>query len=128
MNTRDLHVHTNFSDGADTPARMVEAALAKGYAAIGFADHAPTSFDLSWCMAPERVADYRAAVAALKETYRGRIEVLCGIEQDYYADTPAEGYDFVEGEEESAAEGEASDAAHRLCVSRRGVRHDRRNL
>ena len=97
MNTRDLHVHTNFSDGADTPARMVEAALAKGYAAIGFADHAPTSFDLSWCMAPERVADYRAAVAALKETYRGRIEVLCGIEQDYYADTPAEGYDFVIG-------------------------------
>lgn len=97
MFTRDCHIHTVFSDGADTPEEMLCAALAQGLTTVGFSDHSPTSFDLSWCMAPDRVPAYRAAIAALKEKYRSRAEVLCGIEQDYYADAPAEGYDFVIG-------------------------------
>lgn len=97
MEKRDLHVHTHFSDGADTVESMIEAALGQGCTTIGFADHSPTSFDMNWCMPHAVVSSYRLACATYKERYRGRIEVLCGIEQDYYADDPAEGYDFVIG-------------------------------
>jgi predicted metal-dependent phosphoesterase TrpH len=35
----DLHVHTNHSDGTDTPARVVERATGLGIAALAIADH-----------------------------------------------------------------------------------------
>ena len=97
MEKRDLHVHSHFSDGADTIENMIEAAVKQGYTAIGFADHSPTSFDMSWCMPHAVLSSYRLACDTYKERYRDRIEVLCGIEQDYYADDPAKGYDFVIG-------------------------------
>ena len=97
MKLRDLHVHTTFSDGANTPEEMVRAAVAMGLETIGFADHAHTAFDESWCMAAGADAAYRAEITRLKSAYAGQIEVLCGVEQDLYSDTPADGYDFVIG-------------------------------
>jgi 3',5'-nucleoside bisphosphate phosphatase len=35
----DLHLHTNFSDGADTPERVVERAVEIGFKAIAITDH-----------------------------------------------------------------------------------------
>ena len=97
MARRDLHVHTTFSDGANSPEEMVRAAVAMGLSAIGFSDHAHTPFDESWCMAADAAARYRAEISRLKAAYAGSIEILCGIEQDLYSDTPAEGYDYVIG-------------------------------
>ncbi len=93
----DLHTHTSFSDGADSPEEMIEAALARGLVCLGISDHSYTSFDLEPCVPKERLEERRQAVAALKEKYRGRIRVLCGIEQEYYSDFPAEGYDYIIG-------------------------------
>lgn len=93
----DLHVHTIFSDGKNTPEEMVLAAIDKGMTKIGFSDHSYTSYDESYCMSREGVAVYRKVVAGLKEKYRDQIEILCGIEQDFYSDFPAEGYDYVIG-------------------------------
>ena len=97
MGRRDLHVHTTFSDGANTPAEMVLTALAAGLDTIGFSDHAYTSIDESYCMPRSRVQEYRTEIARLRWDYRGRIEILCGIEQDYWSDDPAQGYDYVIG-------------------------------
>ena len=97
MARRDLHVHTTFSDGVNTPEEMVRAAVAMGLSAIGFSDHAHTPFDESWCMAAGAAPRYRAEIARLKAAYAGKIEILCGIEQDLYSDTPTEGYDYVIG-------------------------------
>ena len=47
---REFHVHTNFSDGRDTPEEMVRAAIARGMTEIGFSDHSPTWFDESYCI------------------------------------------------------------------------------
>ena len=93
----DLHVHTIFSDGKNTPEEMVLAAIEKGMTRIGFSDHSYTSYDESYCMSREGTAVYRETIAQLKEKYRDRIEILCGIEQDFYSDFPAEGYDYVIG-------------------------------
>lgn len=35
----DLHIHTRFSDGQNTPAAMINAAIRKGIKCIAFADH-----------------------------------------------------------------------------------------
>jgi hypothetical protein len=35
----DFHLHTNFSDGADTPERVVERAVEHGFSAIAITDH-----------------------------------------------------------------------------------------
>ena len=97
MERKDYHVHTTFSDGQNTPEEMVRAAIQKGVSEIGFSDHAYTFFDESYCMPKKKIPAYRAEIAALKEKYREKITVLCGIEQDYYSDMPTDSYDYVIG-------------------------------
>ena len=97
MERKDLHVHTAFSDGKNTPEEMVLAAIDAGLDVIGFSDHSHTAFDESWCMSVEGTADYCTEIARLKAKYCGQITVLCGIEQDYYSELPAAGYDYVIG-------------------------------
>ena len=93
----DLHTHTTFSDGANTPEEMVKEAIALGMSEIGFSDHSFLEFDPSYCMKEERIGDYKAEVNRLKEVYKDQISVKLGIEQDYLTKIPAEGYDYVIG-------------------------------
>ena len=93
----DLHVHSTFSDGKNTPEEMVLAAIEKGMECIGFSDHSYAVEDLDFCITEENIEVYRKTVAELKEKYKDQIRILCGIEQDLYADLPAEGYDYVIG-------------------------------
>ncbi|MBR6708221.1 MAG: histidinol-phosphatase [Clostridia bacterium] len=97
MTRRDLRMHTCFSDGKNTPEEMVCAAIAAGLEEVGISDHSYTSFDDSYCLGADKLAAYRAENARLREKYRDQIRVLCGIEQDYYSDFPAEGFDYVIG-------------------------------
>ena len=48
-------------------------------------------------MRRENIPAYQAQIAALKEEFRDRIHILCGIEQDYFSDMPTDGYDYVIG-------------------------------
>lgn len=107
MELRDLHVHTVFSDGKNTPEEMVREAIARGMETIGFSDHAYTAFDESWCMKKGDIPLYRACIGALKAQYAGRINILCGIEQEYYSEEPTEGYDYVIGSVHYLRAGEA---------------------
>ena len=93
----DFHVHSVFSDGKNTLREIADAAVSDGMYALGFSDHSYTAFDLSWCMKKERISEYREAAAALKKEYEGKIELFCGIEQDYDSDAPTDGYDYVIG-------------------------------
>ena len=96
----DLHVHTEFCDGYNTAEEMVRAAIALGCPRIGLSSHAPLAYP-GYAMLPERVAEYRAECARLKEKYRDRIEVLCGLEVDLYS-LPIEGeYDYIIGSSHS---------------------------
>ncbi len=93
----DLHTHTVYSDGKNTAEEMLLAAIGAGLECIGISDHSYTFFDESYCMKKEAIPAYRREIAALKEKYRGRIRVLCGIEQDCWSEEPADGYDYVIG-------------------------------
>ena len=99
MQKKDLHIHTTFSDGADTPEACVISAINAGFAEIGFSDHSYISHpsDIIYWKGTEYEPLYKAEIARLKEEYKGKISILCGIEQDYYSDHPAEGYDYIIG-------------------------------
>ncbi len=93
----DLHTHTVYCDGNNTPEEMILSALGKGFDCIGFSGHSYTFFDERYCMSKSGTLLYRDEIASLKKKYRGRINVLCGIEQDYYSEEKADGYDYVIG-------------------------------
>lgn len=93
----DLHTHTIYCDGKNTPEEMVRAALKKGLTCFGFSGHGYAPYDTDACMTREGAAAYRAEVAALREKYAGRIRILCGVEQDYFSEEPTDPYDYVIG-------------------------------
>ena len=97
MITKDLHAHTTYCDGANSPEEMVKAAIDKGLTTFGLSGHSYTFFDTSYCMQREDIPRYIAEVNYLKAAYYDRIHVLCGVEQDYYSDYPTDEFDYVIG-------------------------------
>ncbi|MEX1029177.1 MAG: PHP domain-containing protein [Paenibacillaceae bacterium] len=68
----DLHTHSNYSDGKNTPEEMIEAAIEIGYDAIAITDHVwKTSL---WIPA------YVAHLETLKKKYENEIKLYTGIE------------------------------------------------
>ena len=94
MSFFDLHTHTVYCDGKNTPREMIESALKKGFSAIGFSAHAYTPFDESYCIKKEDTARYLAELSALKAEYADRIRVLSGFEVDAYGNLPEGAYDY----------------------------------
>ena len=97
MRYTDLHTHTVFSDGKNTPEEMVLAAIDKNMACIGISDHSYTEMDASYALPPEKIPEYQRTIRQLKDKYRDRIEVLCGIELDACSDISTQGFDYVIG-------------------------------
>lgn len=95
MILQDLHTHTVFCDGKNTPEEMARAAVEKGLARLGFSGHSYTSFDGRYCMTDYK--PYIAAVRAAAEKFAGKIEILCGLEQDFYSPPPEGKFDYIIG-------------------------------
>lgn len=96
MSLSSYHTHSTYSDGKNTLEEMVLSAIEKGCREIGFSDHAPMQFRCDWSARAEEIENYKKEVVALKEKYKGKIDIFLGIEQDYYS-TPASGYDYIIG-------------------------------
>lgn len=97
MITKDLHMHTAYCDGKDTPEDMVLSAVDKGLDTVGISSHSYTFFDESYCMQKEDIPRYIAELRYLRAKYFDRIHVLCGVEQDYYSDCPKDEFDYIIG-------------------------------
>ena len=93
----DLHVHSTWSDGKNTLSEIAEEALARGIRALGFSDHVYAPYDAACCMKPGARAAYQREVARLREHYRGKMDIRCGVEQDLFSGEPTDGYDYVIG-------------------------------
>ena len=93
----DFHTHSVFCDGKNTLEEMTLAAISKGFSAIGFSGHSFTHFDLECGIPNEREAEYFTECRRLQEKYGDKIEVLCGIERDFYADNQYADLDYVIG-------------------------------
>lgn len=90
MITYDSHVHTSFSTDSETPMEhMVLQGIRNGLEGITFTDHMDYHFPLSYSkwqteagMPPFTfdVEQYLSHLSGLKEKYRGKIELFCGVE------------------------------------------------
>ncbi|MBO5789880.1 MAG: histidinol-phosphatase HisJ family protein [Clostridia bacterium] len=88
----DLHLHTTYCDGKDTPRAMTEQALSLGYHSLGICCHSALPFQNDWSAQNE--AAFKAELAALKAEFCGRISLSFGIECDGESEVPF-GYDYV---------------------------------
>ena len=93
----NLHTHTSFSDGKNTPEEIVKTAIECGMEAIGFSEHSYTPIDTSYCMSIDGTAQYRAEIERLKSLYKDRIRILCGLELDCFGSPPDTVYDYLIG-------------------------------
>ncbi|MBR2617352.1 MAG: histidinol-phosphatase [Clostridia bacterium] len=113
MRKQNLHTHTTFCDGKNTPEEMVQKALSLGFESIGFSGHSYMFYSHSWSMKIDQTEDYKKEIRALKEKYAGQIGVYCGLEFDMYSKVDLSDYDYVIG------------AVHYLMVNGEYVGFDR---
>lgn len=93
---QDFHMHTTFCDGKDTAEQMVLSAIEKGLERVGVCIHSILP-DYKFTSI-ERELAFKKTVANLKEKYKDKIKVYCGLERDYYTDEITDGnFDYVIG-------------------------------
>lgn len=95
-----FHVHSTFSDGRNTVAEMVNAALERGFEYVGISDHSKSAYyagGLTEAQLRDQQAEIARAEAAVKpmRVFRGtEADILADGGIDYDAETLAS-FDFV---------------------------------
>ena len=106
----DLHLHTKYSHGLETPEKMYGEALEKGLHLVGFSEHSPRPAGFDYTheyrdKLTQHLSDYVREVCALKEAPRKAndgilCQVLFGMEMDWlegefdFARRSAQAFDF----------------------------------
>lgn len=93
---QDFHMHTTFCDGKDSPEDMILSAIEKGLERVGVSIHSvlPDYYFTS----EERELAFKKNMAELKEKYKDKIKVYCGLEADYRTEPiTRDGFDYVIG-------------------------------
>ena len=78
MEKINLHTHTSFCDGKNSPEEMILSAIQKGFTALGFSGHSLFPFARSWHIAPREFSLYEKEILRLKEKYSSQIQILLG--------------------------------------------------
>lgn len=91
----NLHTHSIFCDGVNTPEEIVLAAIEKGFCSVGFSGHGYTDFDLRYCM--KDTGAYRAEINRLKVKYKQDIQIYLGAEEDAFCPVKRTDFDYVIG-------------------------------
>ena len=98
MQKQNLHIHTTYADGMDSPEALVLEALERGFTSIGFSEHSYMAASRAIRkMTVEDMQAYKAEICSLKEKYRGIIDIFCGIEMEMYSQVPTDGLDYIIG-------------------------------
>ena len=91
----NYHTHSSFSDGKNTPEEIVKQAIEIGMTSVGFSDHGFTPFDLRYCM--QDTDGYIDEISRLKKLYQDKIQIYLGTEEDAFAYTNREKFDYIIG-------------------------------
>jgi len=95
--TSNLHTHTTYSDGKNTPEEYVIAAINAGLGSFGFSDHAYVPNDIGFSMKAGVFPDYLNELNRLKKKYSGQLEIYIGLEGDASHMPSREGLDYLIG-------------------------------
>lgn len=97
-NKQNLHIHTTYTDGKDTPEEIVLEAIGCGFDSIGFSEHSFNRFSsFPYQLKVEDMDGYKNEIRALKAKYKGQIDIFCGLELDLFSDVPTDGLDYLIG-------------------------------
>lgn len=89
MHLSNLHTHSIYCDGKNTPEEMVMAAINNNFNSLGISSHGPVDEENEWNIKHDKIEEYIDRVKALKEKYRDKIEIFLGMELDYI---PGQGF------------------------------------
>ncbi len=97
MIKQNLHTHSLYCDGKNTLEEMIQEAIRKQFTILGFSSHAYAPLDDAG-MTQEGQEKYKEEVLALKEKYKGQIEIYLGLEQDIsYRTKNPETFEYIIG-------------------------------
>lgn len=88
MKKVSYHTHSTVSDGALSPRELIEKAIEKGFEVIAITDHYPRPKGIDnngWSDGFYTDEDY-AELRTLQDEYKDRIEVLVGVEFEWYTE------------------------------------------
>lgn len=95
---QNLHIHTDYVDGKDTPEEMVIEAVNKGFDSIGFSEHSYVKYStFPNQLTLDKMENYKNEIGLLKSKYKDNIEIFCGLEFESFSDIPTEGFDYLIG-------------------------------
>ena len=83
MRLTNLHTHSFYSDGKNSPEEMVLAAIENNLDSIGFSSHGPVDEETYWSIKHTKIEEYIEVINNLKEKYKDKIEIFLGMEMDY---------------------------------------------
>lgn len=89
MRKTNYHTHTaRCMHACGSDEDYVRAAIANGYEVLGFSDHTPwkyaSSFTAHMRMPLSQAEDYLSSIRGLKARYHDQIEILTGLECEYF--------------------------------------------
>lgn len=95
---QNLHTHTTYVDGKDTPEELILEAIKRGFGSIGFSEHSYLEYSSSSnLLTVEKTEQYKEEIKALKRKYREKISIYCGLEYDFYSELNVDGLDYLIG-------------------------------
>ncbi len=95
---QNLHTHTTYGDGKNTPEELVLEAINRGFSSIGFSEHSYMHFaDFSSQLKVSDMPKYKSEIHALKEKYQDMIDIFCGLEYELFSEVPTNGLDYIIG-------------------------------
>lgn len=99
MIRQNLHTHTCFDDGINSPREMVLAALNAGLSSVGFSGHSILPFANDWSMTTESLSLYLREIRQVQEEFTGVLPIYLGLEWDLLS-SPSDlsaGFDYLIG-------------------------------
>jgi histidinol-phosphatase (PHP family) len=69
---QDMHMHTTFCDGKDSPEEMVLSAIEKGLERVGVSFHSVTRLNKGKYVTIEKEQAFRQTMQTLKEKYKDK--------------------------------------------------------
>lgn len=97
----NYHTHTPFSNHSiGTPREYIEEAIEAGFQTLGFSDHAPMPFKGQYYsgfrMKMHHTALYFELIRSLQKEYEKDIQILAGLECEYYPELFPDFCEFIE--------------------------------
>ena len=92
---QNLHTHTLFDDGKNSPDDMAEAAIRAGFHSLGFSGHSTVPYDNDWTL--KDIPAYLQAITDAKCRFAGKLDIYNGLEWDIISKQDLSPYEYIIG-------------------------------